>query len=78
MGWGIVELGLGLLLHELCQIYLSLIGTIDKNQITANLSTYSAPCGMMSESTALVNSFLLDYGFEFPGTTRKQQKQVCF
>ena len=49
-------LSLGLLLHELCQIYLSLFVTMDKNQIKANLSTYSAPCGMMSKSTALVNS----------------------
>ena len=57
-----------LLLHELCQFYLSLIGTIDKNQIKANLSTYSVPCGMMSKSTALVNSFLLDYGYEFKRT----------
>ena len=46
-----------LLPPELCQIYLSLIGVIDKNQIAADLSTYSALCGMMSKSTALVNSF---------------------
>ena len=47
---------LRLLLHELCQFNSSLIGAIDKNQIKANLSTYSTPCGMMSKSTALVNS----------------------
>ena len=35
----------------------SCIGTIDKNQIMADLSTYGTLCGMMSKSTALVNSF---------------------
>ena len=54
--WDELQLSLGLLLHELCQIYLSFFVTIDKNEIKANLSTYSAPCGMMSKSTALVNS----------------------
>ena len=56
------------MLHELCQIYFSLIGAKDKNQIMANLSTYSALCG----------NFLLVYGFEFTGTTQENNKNNMY